>query len=179
MARESGEGDRSRNQIRRRGPQPSRARGDRSSRAHRRTHARASARSWCDRASSPYQSLAQRSPLDHDLAGLEPRLALAHQLTVPRALAVKLTLNAPKDPEGKRDGLLEPTVFGTCAVIVGTLILGLVFDALYTMYHQSLVRALNQATGLVTFVANVAVLFHAFPAFKRRKDRCFLCIALA
>jgi len=88
-------------------------------------------------------------------------------------------LNAPKDPEEKREGWLEPTVFVTCAVIVGTLILGLVFDALYTMYHQSLVRALNQATGLVTFVANVAVLFYAFPAFKRTKDRCFLCIALA
>jgi len=88
-------------------------------------------------------------------------------------------LNAPKDSEEKRDRWLEPTVFVICAVVVGTLVLGLVFDALYTMYRESLVGALNRATGVTNFVANVAVLFYAFPAFKRTKDRCFLWIAVA
>lgn len=88
-------------------------------------------------------------------------------------------MNAPKDSEEKKDRWLEPAIFVGCAVIVGTLVLGVVFDALYKMYHESLVRALNQATELVTFVANIAVLFYAFPAFKRTKDRCFLSIALA
>jgi len=88
-------------------------------------------------------------------------------------------LNATKNSEEKRDRWLEPTVFVICAVIVGTLILGLVLDVLYTMYRESLISALNQATRLVTFFANVAVLFYAFPAFTRTKDRCFLSIALA
>ena len=64
-------------------------------------------------------------------------------------------------------------------MIVGTLILGLVFDVLHAMYRESLVSVLNRTTGLATFFANVAVLFYAFPAFTRTKDRCFLSIALA
>lgn len=88
-------------------------------------------------------------------------------------------MNATKNSEGKRDRWLEPAVFAICAVIVGTLILGLVFDALYTMYRESFIGVLNRTTGLIRFFANVVVLFYAFPAFKRTKDRCFLSIALA
>jgi hypothetical protein len=88
-------------------------------------------------------------------------------------------LNATKNSEEKRDRWLEPTIFVICAVIVGTLVLGLAFDALYTMYRESLIGVLNRATGLTKFFANVAVLFYAFPAFARTKDRCFLSIALA
>jgi hypothetical protein len=91
-----------------------------------------------------------------------------------------VALNATKNSEEKRGRwLVEPTLFVICAVIVGTLILGLVFDVLHAMYRESLLSVLNRTTGLVTFFANVAVLFYAFPAFTRTKDRCLLSIALA
>ena len=64
-------------------------------------------------------------------------------------------------------------------MVVGTLILGLVFDVLHAMYRESLIHALNLATGLVTFFANAAVLLYAFPAFTRTKDRSLLIIAIA
>lgn len=88
-------------------------------------------------------------------------------------------MNTTKDNEEKRGGRLEFTLFISCVVIVGTLVLGLTFHVLYTMYRGSLIHALNLATGLVTFFANAAVLFYAFPAFTRTKDRSLLIIALA
>ena len=88
-------------------------------------------------------------------------------------------MNATKIPEEKGGRSLEPTVFVLCAVIVLTLILGGVFDLLYNVYRESLIKTLNRATELVTFFANVAVLFFAFPAFTRTKDHRFLSIALA
>jgi hypothetical protein len=88
-------------------------------------------------------------------------------------------LNATKNSTEKRGGRLEFTLFVICAVVVSTLILGLVFDGLYTMYRESVISALNLATGFATLFANVVVLFYAFPAFMRTRDRYVLSIALA
>jgi hypothetical protein len=90
-----------------------------------------------------------------------------------------LALNATKDSTEKRGSWLEMTLFVVCAVVVGTLVLGLVFDGLYTMYRESLISVLNLATGFATLFANVVVLFYAFATFTRTKDRCVLIIAIA
>jgi hypothetical protein len=89
----------------------------------------------------------------------------------------------PNTTEDSRDAPVrggELTVLAGCGVtVLGVLVLTLVFAFFQTMFRNPGLSTLRQAEGLTSFFANVVVVFYAFPAFIRTKDRALLCVAFA
>ena len=74
----------------------------------------------------------------------------------------------------------ELTALAGCGLVVlGVLVLTLVFAFFYTVFRTPVLSTLHQAESLTSFFANLVVVFYAFPAFIRTKDRALLCVTLA
>jgi hypothetical protein len=76
-------------------------------------------------------------------------------------------------------GGLFTAVAWFCALLLAAFVLLLVGTFVYSAFHSSLLGTLRDAARLATFLGNLLVVFYAFPAFIRTKDRAFLCIAAA
>jgi hypothetical protein len=90
-------------------------------------------------------------------------------------------LNAPTntaEPSARTTGL-SAVLGGVSAALIAALVLLLVGTFIYTAFYSSLLGTLRDAGRLATFLCNLFVVFYAFPAFLRTKDRAFLCIAIA
>ena len=74
---------------------------------------------------------------------------------------------------------LSVAIGGVSATLIAALVFLLVGNFIYTAFHSSLLGTLRDAARLTTFLSNLLVVFYAFPAFLRTKDRAFLCIAIA
>lgn len=82
--------------------------------------------------------------------------------------------------EDSPDTRVELTALVGCgAVVLAVLVLTLVFAFFYSMYRAPVVTTLYEAEALTSFFANLFVVFYAFPAFRRTKNRAVLCIAFA
>jgi hypothetical protein len=66
-----------------------------------------------------------------------------------------------------------------CGLLLAAILLLLVGAFVYSAFYASLLSTLRDGARLATFLGNLLVVFYAFPAFIRTKDRAFLCIAAA
>lgn len=64
-------------------------------------------------------------------------------------------------------------------MLLAAFVLLLLGAFVYSAFHSSLLGTLRDADRLATFLGNLLVVFYAFPAFIRTKDRAFFCIAAA
>jgi hypothetical protein len=88
--------------------------------------------------------------------------------------------NAPEDPADTRKKGTDLTILAGCgALVLGVLVVTLVFSFFYSMFHAPVLSTLYHAEGLTSFFVNLVVVFYAFPAFKRTKNRALLCIGFA
>jgi len=82
--------------------------------------------------------------------------------------------------ETPRDKSPELTALVGCGVVaLAVLILTLLFSFFYAVFRAPVVSTLQQAAALTSFFGNLVVAFYAFPAFRLKKDRGVLCIAIA
>jgi hypothetical protein len=66
-----------------------------------------------------------------------------------------------------------------CALLLGLFVLLLVGALVYEAFHSSLLAWLRDAIRFAQFFANLLIVFFAFPAFLRTRDRAFFCISAA
>jgi hypothetical protein len=86
----------------------------------------------------------------------------------------------PRDATGlPANGSLLTILAWFCAFLLAAVVVLLVAGLVYSAFHSSLLGTLRDATPLFQFLGNLLVVFYAFPAFMRTKDRAFLCIAVA
>jgi hypothetical protein len=76
-------------------------------------------------------------------------------------------------------GGLLTVIAWLCAALLALFVLLLVGTFIYSAFSASLLGTLRDATRLAEFLGNLLVVFYAFPAFMRTKDRAFLCLAAA
>jgi hypothetical protein len=90
-----------------------------------------------------------------------------------------MTSNATENStDAQPSAPLSKAVIG-CGVVLILLMLPLVIGFFYTAVRSPSLGTLRDAEWLSTLLANLVVMFYAFPAYTRTKDRAFLCLAFA
>ena len=85
----------------------------------------------------------------------------------------------PSNAEEANGGPVLTILAWFCALLLGGFLLLLVGALVFGAFHSSLLTWLRDAIRFAQFFANLLIVFFAFPAFLRTRDRAFLCLSAA